>query len=90
VILIFDTSMLIKETVRQIGQGIFIPEFHPICKEFSPTYKVILIDTLTHLLTISKSNGINFSKAIESATLSTRKPTPGPFTNLGAPTAPSK
>lgn len=66
-VLTFDTSRLIQESINQITEGIYKAEFYPTCKEFLPSYKVILIDTLSHLISISNKSSLDFSAAIENA-----------------------
>jgi len=66
-VITFDTSQLISDSIHRIADGIYKAEFFPTCKEFLPSYKVILIDTLTHLISISTKNNLDFSTAIEKA-----------------------
>jgi len=66
-ILTFDTSLLISDSIQQISDGIFKADFFPTCNEFSPTYKVVIIDTLSHLISISNKNTIDYSTAINNA-----------------------
>lgn len=66
-ILTFDTTLLIPDSIQQITDGIYKAEFLPTCKEFLPRFKVVLIDTLSHLISISGKSTIDFSSAIEKA-----------------------
>lgn len=67
IILTFDTSLLIPDSIQQITDGIYKAEFFPTCKEFLPRFKVVLIDTLSHLISISGKSNVDFSSAIEKA-----------------------
>ncbi len=66
-VLTFDTSRLIPDSINQIAEGIYKAEFFPTCKEFLPSYKVILIDTLSHLISLSNKSSLDFSAAIKNA-----------------------
>ena len=66
-VLTFDTNFLIPERIKQIEIGIFKAEFTPSCKEFFPAYKVFLIDTISHLKSISANSSMNLSTAINKA-----------------------
>ena len=66
-VLTFDTSRLTSSSIKQVEVGIYKAEFDPICKEFSPSYKVVLIDTLSYLKNISDKSGIDCSTAIKNA-----------------------
>lgn len=55
-VLTFDTSLLIQESIKEIDTGIYIAEFQPNCKEFLPTFKIVLVDTYTYLKKISVIN----------------------------------
>ena len=66
-VLTFDTSRLIEDSISQIAEGIYQAKFFPTCKEFLPSYKVILIDTLSHLTSISNKSSLDFSTAIKNA-----------------------
>ncbi|MDC9721641.1 MAG: hypothetical protein PSN34_02555 [Urechidicola sp.] len=66
-ILTFDTSILLPDSINQIETGIYRAEFSPSCREFLPTYKVVLIDTLSYLKRISVDNKIDLSTAIKKA-----------------------
>lgn len=66
-ILTFDTSLLTSNSIQQISDGIYKAEFYPTCKEFLPSYKVVLIDTLSHLVSVSKKSGLDFTTAIRNA-----------------------
>lgn len=65
-VLTFDTTLLIPDSIKEIEAGIFKAEFPPTCKEFLPSYKVVLIDTLSHLKSISKSD-TDYTLAIKKA-----------------------
>src|SRR5205085_575207 len=49
VVLTFDTSLLIQDTIKEMETGIYYAKFYPSFKEFLPTYEVILIDVSSHL-----------------------------------------
>lgn len=66
-VLTFNTTRLRADNINKIAVGIYKAEFFPTCKEFLPTYKVILIDTLSHLTSISTKSSFDFSNAIKNA-----------------------
>lgn len=66
-VLTFDTSLLIPDSIKQIADGIYKAEFFPSHKEFLPSYKLVLIDTLSHLISISNRRSLDFSIAIKKA-----------------------
>ncbi len=65
-VLTFNTTLLIPDSIKEIEIGIFKAEFLPTCNEFLPSYKVVIIDTLSHLKSISKS-GTDYTLAIKKA-----------------------
>lgn len=67
VVFTFDTTNLLQDSIKEISTGIFAAQFLPICKEFLPSYKMILIDTLTHLKSIANKSAIDLTTAVEKA-----------------------
>lgn len=67
VILTFDTTFLIRDSIMEIGVGIYSAQFIPDCKEFSPTYKVILIDAFSYLKNIVSKSSFELDRAIANA-----------------------
>ena len=63
----FDTTPPNKYDIKEIETGIYVAQFYPTCKEFLPTFKLILIDALSHLKSISNKNNIDLTKAITKA-----------------------
>ncbi len=63
----FDTTNLIQDSIKEISSGIYSAQFLPNCREFLPSYKLILIDALTHLKSITDKSVINLITAIEKA-----------------------
>lgn len=51
-----DTTNLIQDSIKEISMGIFVAQFSPTCREFLPSYKIILIDALTHLKIITNKS----------------------------------
>lgn len=66
-VLTFDTSLLIQDSIKEIETGIYSAQFIPTCNEFLPTYKVILIDALSHLKSIASKSSIDLTTAIANA-----------------------
>lgn len=66
-VLTFDTSLLIPESIKEIERGIYSAQFIPSCNEFLPTFKVILIDTHSHLKSIVSKNSFDLTTAITKA-----------------------
>ncbi|EKD32680.1 MAG: hypothetical protein ACD_77C00002G0003 [uncultured bacterium] len=66
-VLTFDTLQLIQESVNEIETGIYSAQFHPTYKEFMPTYKVILIDALSHLKSIAAKTNTELTTIIAKA-----------------------
>lgn len=65
----FDTSRLIQDSIKEISTGIYSAQFIPACKEFLPTYKLILIDAVSHLKYISLQHHLDITEAITKANL---------------------
>jgi hypothetical protein len=63
----FDTTKLMRSTIKEIETGIYSAQFTPNCREFLPTFKVILIDASAHLSSISNENDIYLKKSIANA-----------------------
>lgn len=51
-----DTSLFIPDSVSQLEIGVYQAEYNPVCKEFCPKYKIILIDVLSCLKNVCVSN----------------------------------
>jgi len=66
-VLTFDTSLLIQDSIKEIETGIYSAQFIPSCNEFLPTYKVILIDAVSHLKSIASKSRIDLTTAIANA-----------------------
>lgn len=66
-VLTFDTSLLIQDSIREVETGIYSAQFVPSCIEFLPTYKVILIDAVSHLKSIASINNLDLTTAIANA-----------------------
>ena len=61
-----DTTIIISESIKEIYTGIYTAKYFPICKEFLPTYNIILIDAFLYLKSIGGTNS-DYKKAIEKA-----------------------
>ncbi len=48
----FQTDRLTENSITQIDKGLFSAQFFPTCKKFLPSFKVFLIDVITHLKNI--------------------------------------
>jgi hypothetical protein len=66
-VLTFDTTLLIQDSIKEVEIGIYSAQFIPTCKEFLPTYKVILIDAVSHLKSIASKSNIDLKTAITNA-----------------------
>jgi len=53
-VLTFDFNSLQKDTIHEYVKGLYYAEYYPICKEFYPRFKILLIDTYNFL--INKNN----------------------------------
>jgi hypothetical protein len=63
----FSTELLIKEKIIEVSTGVYKAEFHPNCKEFLPTFTIILINCYDYLSHITEGNKLNFKKEINNA-----------------------
>ncbi|HBS85674.1 MAG TPA: hypothetical protein DEA97_03905 [Bacteroidales bacterium] len=61
-----ETTVLISESIQIVAPGIYKAKYFPACKEFLPTYNIILIDAFFHLNNLGGANS-NYKKAIEKA-----------------------
>lgn len=61
-----DTTIFISDSIKKIDTGIYAVKYLPTCREFLPTYNLILIDAYSHLKNIGGTNS-NFTQAIEKA-----------------------
>jgi hypothetical protein len=66
-VLTFDTTLLIQDRIKEVEAGIYSAQFIPSCNEFLPTYKVILIDAVSHLKSIASKSNIDLKTAIANA-----------------------
>jgi hypothetical protein len=66
-VLTFDTTLLIQDSIKEVDAGIYSAKFIPTCKEFLPTFKVILIDAVSHLKSIASKSNIDMKTAIANA-----------------------
>lgn len=60
-IITFDTTLLIKNSIATIKEGIYAAQFNPLHKEFLPTCKIILVDVVAHLKSTNNSGNISTS-----------------------------
>lgn len=64
----FDTTLLIQDSIKEIDRGIYFAQFAPTCKEFLPTYNVVLINAPIHLKSIATTINLDLTTAIANAT----------------------
>lgn len=64
-IITFDTTLLIKNSITTIKEGVYAAQFNPLHKEFLPRYKIILVDVVAHLKSIN--NSINIATSLVNA-----------------------
>lgn len=62
----FQTSRLTETSIKQIDKGVFHAQFLPTCNEFVPSFKIFLIDIVTHLKSLVNSD-TDLTKAISNA-----------------------
>ena len=66
-VLTFDTTLITPDSLQEISTGIYSAYFTPICYEFLPKYKIILIDVISHLQNISNNKNDDLSTTIKKA-----------------------
>lgn len=63
----FNTSKLYSDSIKEISAGIYSAQYFPSCKEFLPSFKVILIDAYSHLKSMATRFSSDFRTAITKA-----------------------